>query len=300
MRMLDKSKNCLGIIDLTKDVKLGDFLIFIENLKLKLIENECSKVDIQIIAKYSSKKKFFLYTKILENYLDISSCKIIKSPKYLKSDYKFIYYPQFEEGLKISSLDSTKSVQNFFTKNGFIPFLSSKDNIKFVEKEFLEKVALNRLVITVHLKNNVKRPFESNANQVEWIYFLNWCHETNISAIFFIIGDDYVLPEILALPNVIKTKEYCFDIVQDLLLIESSDMFMGSCSGPFQIALFSKIPYLVFKNPEHHKEEMLQEIGGSNRFPFSTNAQVILRENETFEIMVAEFNKIYKTLNKIG
>jgi hypothetical protein len=50
------------------------------------------------------------------------------------------------------------------------------------------------------------------------------------------------------------------------------------------------MPYAVFKNPTHHKEEMLDEIGKNDHYPFAHKFQKVLRTKETVNLLLAELD----------
>ena len=100
------------------------------------------------------------------------------------------------------------------------------------------------------------------------------------------------------LPNVILSRDYGSSLSRDLALIQTASIFMGMTSGPCNMALFSDIPYAIYKNPDHDVEEMAIELGKADRFPFAMPFQKIMRIFETGDNLMAEFANLYAQINR--
>jgi hypothetical protein len=61
-------------------------------------------------------------------------------------------------------------------------------------------------------------------------------------------------------------------------LIQNSVGFIGTASGICSGAVFSEVPYFVYKSPEHHKEQFEKELKKQETFPFSALNQKIIRK----------------------
>jgi len=293
---INNNQKGMGIIDFTKTFSLGNLLIFIEDLKIYQERLEIKEIDLKIITGKNTTKVFNLLLPLIYQYLEVSKCQLISSLDIkkiynIKNEYQFVF-PSREEFLsKEFTLDSTKIVQDFFNKKRYIPKLVS--NEKESIRKFLQKKSSGKTPVAIHLKNNHLTPNDSNANVKEWYNFLNCCWDRQFPVQFFLVGDDQIEEAILSLPNVTRTRNENLNILDDLIIIEQASLFMGMCSGPFQIALFNDKPYIVFKNPTHHKNEMIKEIGVQNKYPFATEKQKILRVIETKEILLKELLKVF-------
>ena len=73
-------------------------------------------------------------------------------------------------------------------------------------------------------------------------------------------------------------------------------MFLGMASGPCNVAIFSKIPYAIYKNPDHHSKEMKRELGTKDHFSFAGSYQKIYRMKETEANLREHFFSIYDHL----
>lgn len=74
---------------------------------------------------------------------------------------------------------------------------------------------------------------------------------------FIFLGNDPYPDDILSLPNVIQAQDIGLSLNQQLSLIPSTRGFIGSASGFSSAAVMSRIPYTIFKHPEHHPGEFL-------------------------------------------
>lgn len=273
----------LGILDFTKTSSLGEILIFIEELKIYQERFDIKKVDVVVIQEKDTIPNFIL--PLLQQYLEIEEHWVVDSiDDLVGTEHRFIFPSKEQFSNEDFTFDSTKRVQDFFRERNYIPKLKSKKKEKVCE--FLKEKSEGKIPIAVHLKHDLNNLNNSNANNAEWYEFFKYC--STLAVKFFIIGDDEIDGPTLSLPNVVSTRKCGLDIVDDLALIELASLFMGMCSGPFQIALFNDKPYVVFKNPDHHKKEMAEEIGVQNKYPFAAKKQKMLREFETKYILINE------------
>ncbi len=81
-----------------------------------------------------------------------------------------------------------------------------------------------------------------------------------------------------------------------MALIELSSAFMGMSSGPCNMAILSDKPYLIWKHPEHHKEEMGREFQGHKQFVFANEHQKFIKGWDTLENLQREFSKLFRQL----
>ena len=149
----------------------------------------------------------------------------------------------------------------------------------------------------IHLKNATHEQSQSNANFGEWAAFLKVC-TSRYDVKFILIGNERLPDQIRRLPNVIVSQDLGSSLARDLALVQTACAFMGMASGPCSVAIFSDIPYLIYKHPDHHQEEMAQELGDGQRFSFATPAQKILREFETNKILMSEFTRLYSQIDR--
>ena len=99
---------------------------------------------------------------------------------------------------------------------------------------------------------------------------------------FILLGNDPYPDDILYLSNVIHAEGIGLPTNQQLSLIPSTLGFIGSASGFSTAAVMSRIPYTIFKHPEHHPGEFLTP-------SFQGAFQDIIRAIDDFDTIRARF-----------
>lgn len=289
---------------------IGTLIIFIEECLLYSKENNVSQIDIALNYTVHTAKKLDNSSFWISNIDNEDACiNFLRQIKKIKNIYLFkdqdsyqlnkikfndthLHWPITQRLNKSNVYDSTLYVKNLWIKNNEIEKIEFK--LRYTNKinKILKKYVNNQLIIAVHLKN-IKTINEeisiSLANQKVWFEFLKY-ESDNSNTLFLLIGEDNVSEEITKLPNVIIARNMIeTNFCSNVCLLSVCDGFMGMMSSFANYVIFSSIPYLLFKNPEHHQREMFMEIGDENRYIFSTEKQKILRVNETINILKEEF-----------
>lgn len=210
---------------------------------------------------------------------------------------RYILWPRgVRRGSTQYSYGSTRVVQAFYRKYGFIPFLSVRPCHLAWAREFIASRVSPSLAVAVHLKNDPHVKGCSNADVSAWRDFFSACWQ-RFDVKFILIGADPIDPGIAVMPNVLVSRDLGSNLPGDLALIQESLFFMGMASGPCALAVFCGVPYVIYKNPDHHAQEMALELGASDRFPFATAFQRIVRVFETCDDLMAEFTTLYNHLS---
>lgn len=289
------NKKIVGFWDLNKaKTGLGSLLIFQEELlQCKELIN-AYKIDLVFCYDEISTKKVFLATvSKLNPYL--GALYFIEDCRQYKKERNDFVWPNSENISHTSYAESYLAVQDFWRKTGKLFNLKSPNKIKKTAEAWLIKYVGNNLPISVHLKNNPNER-QSNANQEAWFGFMRYCDESNLPIRFVLIGNDKINSKICALPNVVVTKNYGCDLELDLALIELSSAFMGMSSGPCNMAILSDKPYLIWKHPGHHKEEMEREFQGHKQFVFASEHQKFMQDWDTPKNIQREFSNLFRQL----
>jgi len=189
--------------------------------------------------------------------------------------------------------DSTRVVQDFYSHAGDIPRLSMRADLVAWANAYMKEKSQGRLPVAVHLKNNPQISGQSNANVDSWFAFMADCQKEH-EVQFFLVGDDPTDARFRALRNVTIAQEDRLTFDLHLALIQVAGLFMGMMSGPANMALFGKNPYLIFKNPDHHVREMAMELGESDRYPFALPHQRVLRAWDTTENLISAFGNVIR------
>ncbi|MDR3425546.1 MAG: hypothetical protein P4M13_10835 [Alphaproteobacteria bacterium] len=199
-------------------------------------------------------------------------------------------WPSSDESvIACHNIDTTLRLQERFLLTGARPYLQMSQTAKALAQNIISRYAADRAPITVHLKNQMGG--ESNAAMGVWADFI----KNRRDAAFFLIGHDDV-PDILKkMENVIIVSQHAPELAVHLALISAARGFLGMQSGPANFAIFSNTPYVLFKNPAHHKTEMNRELGDRNNYNFSYPWQQIWREHETLALLESAIDIILST-----
>jgi hypothetical protein len=145
--------------------------------------------------------------------------------------------------------------------------------------------------VALHLKGATAVGGQSAADTRAWYSFLKRAAEED-PAQFVLVGDERPDPGIASLGNVVCAADWAGACMAGYLaLIQDADVFMGMMSGPSNCAILGVKPYTIFKNPDHHGAQMMEEIGASDQYPFAASGQRVLRQRETPELLWCEFNR---------
>jgi hypothetical protein len=308
-------KSVLGVWDLNKaPLTLGGLLTFAEELKIQCLINKLKVASLCFYGDLKHIKKICNVNMGKKNILSKNMCKksVLLSTifeiegidsfyfvneynelmKFVKANYCLVWPGFSKHGIKKHRYESTLFVQDFYRKYKYIPVLSCKRTHLNWAKKFLMKNLASDAPIAVHLKNKPKEHNCSNANLYEWEDFFKVCYgKYNVK--FILIGNETINTAIRKLPNIIVAGDHGSNLIRDLAIIQTSDAFMGMASGPCNMAIFNKKPYLIYKNPSHHSKAMKEELGDKDKFNFATSRQRIFREYETKNNLLAEFERIF-------
>lgn len=192
---------------------------------------------------------------------------------------------------------TTFFIQRFYREYGSIPSLSMKPKPVCWALDFIQNHVSPTLPVVVHLKNNPRERGCSNARFREWAAFFKTC-EHRYDAKFILVGNEDIDDIVCKLSNVVVAREYGSSLPYDLALIQTAFIFMGMASGPCNMALFGDTSYLIYKNPDHHAEQMALEFGAADCLPFATQQQKFLRKFETAAGLMSEFAVLFSDANR--
>ena len=320
-KISNNTKRVLGIWDLhLSPLTIGGLLFFIVELQIQKLLYNCKSTDICFVGttdELSSSGKTILNPidttgaktkqlstpllilkgmKGIENYFQCPTKSEFQ--KFIHENDKYITWPTFDKnGNTIHKYGTVFFCQNFFHEKGFVPQLSCNDNYLKWANNFLKSNIFPDIPVAVHLKNNRNSPGKSNADFNAWFEFLNQCCRKNPQVKFILIGNENVDPRIIKLSNVIVSRNYRCNLLQDLAIIQTSSMFMGMSSGPCNLALFSSIPYVIYKNPDHDAEEMDLALGNNDKLSFAGPYQKMIRAFETVDNLILNFSHLIESIN---
>ncbi len=320
----DEGKRILGIWDLrVSPVSLGGLLILIEELQMQCVIHKTHFADICVVGDAahllpirgaradggsvtlldSAVCKDSALLSVLLDMEGVGVCYLCDTIPALRdfvraSPYSYVTWPTLnEEGLVSHRYASTMFAQKFYRENGFIPHLSCKAEFIRWAMQLVERYVIPCVSVVVHLKNNRNEQGCSNADSDAWLTFFEVCHQ-QYDVMFILIGNEDIDQRVRKLPNILVVRDFGSNLSRDLALIQTASIFMGMASGPCNMALFSDIPYVIYKNPDHHAKQMTLELDKGNRFPFATPSQKVLLALETRENLTSEFAHLYSQIDR--
>lgn len=267
---MDKQSTIVGEWDVSREkLTLGGLLIFRQELEMLAFERGVKKICARFVAPSGFGENDipqFVSQALSSQYQFL----IEKVPTIIPDAWPV----QSDRDKEFFSYQSFSRVILLWKKMGRFPKLlwdySLVQRIRMFRNQFKGKV------FTIHLKRVSDNVLDSNADLNEWELFFK--HHAILGKInFVILGSDVISESISKIPGVFVAESYGLSLSEQLALVSISDGFLGMASGICQSAILSEIPYVVFKHPQHHVDEMKRELGEVDGFPFTLKHQKILR-----------------------
>jgi len=298
--IVDEQKRILGVWDLGyASTKLGFLIIFLEEL-LQESELNNHKVDLAFV-KGSGDMDLQFFSSLAAFLPVLGSVFFFDSNSQFQSWHDFsnrMYkvWPPTRNYEQCSYLGSLLTVQDQYTNSKcLIPLRAGGDIAKY-SRLFLNDVLGDELLpVVLHLKNNPLDP-QSNANEESWSSLFEYARNNKLPVKFILVGDDEFHSSYSGYENVIRARNFSDSLSFYLSVIQYSFIFMGMSSGFCNMALLSNMPYLIWKHPDHHPEEMEREMHGGS-FLFANDEQKFFREKDTDDRLIEEFRMLYSRLD---
>lgn len=325
-----KKKRILGIWDFKAlPWSIGDPLVFIEKLSTLKIQHNAEDIDICVVYDRDNPggnrgngdpnnniTSNNAQDIILEFLPLFSTCPYLGSIFQFNSRrefYSFLkrnserydFFPPLGQHLGetynyyFSAINEMNEIQEFDNAHGYIPYLRIGDrDILWAYWFYLNHLPKNTVPVTLSLKQT-SHDTQRNANLDVWLLFIDNCKIDFPEVVFVIVGlREEVFEGMRKRPNVIIAKDFGTSIIEDLSLIRTSLMYMGTTSGVNTIAQFSDLPYLIFQYPVN----ILVKFGlkpGEN-FSFATEKQKLFSTTTsvTPSLLLKEFKGLYSKLDR--
>ena len=123
-----------------------------------------------------------------------------------------------------------------------------------------------------------------------WIELVEYIKKLHPRLKIIILGNN-APEEIRKLPSVMVANDK-FSLSDQLYLCQKVKGFLGIASGFCTAAQFSNTPHVIFKHPKHDTDEMDDEMGNSDKFPFAKQNQRLWRVIQSKEILFKAFSLI--------
>jgi hypothetical protein len=145
---------------------------------------------------------------------------------------------------------------------------------------------------TAHLKQLSGAGSEqSNANLINWHSFLKTSAAPGREE-FLLLGNDELPRVFQEMPGVHMAMPRGMALSTQLALVAMSDGFLGMASGVCAAAILSDVPYVIWKHPRHHAEEMARQIGSGDTLAFASGAQKIKRAVDSLSALAAGYEVV--------
>ncbi len=293
--MREKEKELIAVWGISKTRNdFGSLLMFLA--EVQAMSYKYKRIDIAYIGVGDHA---YLFMSVMNFFSDIRNILFFSSIKEFRRYERYVeadLWPNKVEGIDNTSFNgSTIFLCKIYGSNQNTKRLTTPKYIKSRMIKWLGGKYDNHKLVVVHLKNN-PNDSKSNANQNNWYNFMVHIVQKYHNIKFVVIGNDEIDVKISSLSNVILTKESGGNTELDISLVLSAFIFLGMSSGPCNAAIFSDTPYIIWKHPDHHIEEMNRELGDKNSFLFARKNQVFLREYDTLDSLINNFDKIYYSI----
>lgn len=191
-----------------------------------------------------------------------------------------IDWPPQDPEVEKWSYGSFKRVALLCQKERLFPHLYWAPQVLKEAKTLYERFSRNRKrkVVAVHLKRQAGGSEESNAELAEWVQLFS----EHKDKAFFLLGKDRFPPESIS-DNLFIASYLGVDLAVQLAFCSLCNGFLGMAAGISTAACLSLTPYVIFKHPLHHVEEMKLELGDGDCLPFALPSQKLWRKRGSIE-----------------
>lgn len=185
----------------------------------------------------------------------------------------------------------------YYLERGELPSLRSRPVAATWAKQFLQQHASGVAAVSVQLRKNPATPAR-NSDYEAWQKFFRFCASRYPVKFIVICAPSEIDPILRDLPNVVVAKDLHTSLEQDLALIEACSMHMGPSSGPATMAMFSHKPHCMFGfDGSSIMIRCLIQEEHRLRYTFAQKTQYWIRQTETYELLLQEFEFLWKSVN---
>lgn len=253
-------------LDLEKPT-LGGILTLLSEATILIEKSEVKVINLYIYGKYLD----FSWLQSIEN-------NVLINYKYpinvlTKKPYEPCY-PLKELNLTNFSYYSTNRLSLLSKKFNTKPILHWSQSL---ENSVTKKINhINSEFITIHMKYGYPVDIDlSHADPSIWTRALKTVLK-NTDATMVIVGDDSPPRGLEYSERLLTAKTLELNLSEQLSLISRSIGFVGTASGICSGAIFSAIPYTIYKSPDHHAIQMQDELEMTDNLPFAHDFQKII------------------------
>jgi hypothetical protein len=316
-------KKVVGVWDFSSvSFKMGNVLLFNQHLHLVKKYTQADEVDLYIFCDLKKgnfvNKRLTLsnYRKYLQNVVDyfllmetVDNIKLITSQDEindLKNELRQGQYPIYPLNILENTFEfDYKSYllnKDFLDQCGELDFAHIRTDLRNEASEIIDESFTGAKVISLHMRYDESFRTEANAKLDEWFNALKKCEDRYSGLKFLFCGNDIYpqnyMDKLKGLNNVFFAREMNLDIFKELALISQTNAFMGIASGPSNIPILSKMPYLIIKHPEDAWKEKFEEVENGERLPFAGKHQYFKIIDESSDLLLSYIHEVIEGVDK--
>lgn len=209
---------------------------------------------------------------------------------------------KYEEGLRTrEALYNRHHVMNsFHGEHGWLPRLTVPPSHAMWAENFLKSHNPEIFVVTVHVRRREAEThlfgaaLDRDGDFGTWEAFFDEARRRHPETLFIVLGKSVEWPRrLMRRSDVIVLKALGLGLMEELAMIQASDLFMGLLSGPSTMAFFSRVPYSLFvqRGYEQASAEVMGVPVGEERLPFAEEDQIMLWEPATLDALLETFER---------
>jgi hypothetical protein len=190
---------------------------------------------------------------------------------------------------------------DYYQTHGSIPHLGCRQFLIDEAQAFYYRHVWPNIPVTVQTRNNPNFGTHRNIHMESWLEFFDHCNDRYPVKFVVVCSLSEVDDRLRQYQNVLIAKDFPTSIEQDLALIHEAAIHMGSSSGMATMAEFNEKPYLIVNtdmDPDRYRDTIRE--GSFLRFFFASSLQRFSVGQETAEILIKEFARMWETVDVDG
>lgn len=250
-----------------KNKNIGAYLTILQ--EILLLSQIYKKKKVKFFFNNNVKKKFFYENFLQHTKLDIEFVK--------KKPNNFINLELIKKKDEAYSLSRINHLYNLYKIK---PLIQWNKKIRIESSNIIRLFDLKKFII-VTLKRDTKVT-KANAKILVWKKIFQLLVKKKYKIV--IIGNDNFENSFKndnLKDHIIALNNYEFTLASQFDLVNKAKFFVGTASGVCMAACFSKVPYAIFKHPNHHTNEMKKELL-NDRVVFSAKKQLFYLKHQNF------------------
>lgn len=220
-------------------------------------------------------------------------------------------HAKYREGLdtRIAAYNGHTVINRFYREQGFVPRLTTPPGYRLWAESFLKSYSPEAFVVTVHVRQRVaeshifRDALDRDGDYRVWEEFFDEATRRRPETVFILLGKPAEWPRrLMRRSNVIILKSLGLGLMEELAMIQASDLFMGLLSGPSIMAFFSETPYAQFVQSvcADYTAKLMEIEMGAPRLPFAGEHQTLHWEEPTTEALCRAFEAKLLALRGAG